>query len=111
MRSAATGSYERNGGRHLAARGIPETQLTSGGTLKPVYTRDIPNDRGQQEFAVGMEAFAAVAEGYACGNCLEYAAFRGAYLPTCPTCGAKTGAGGPEQLASEWWTSRPAIRP
>jgi len=92
-------------------RAIPNEQLTPGGTLKPIYTRDIPDERGRQTFAVGMEAFNAVCEGYACGNCLEYQAFRGSWLPACPTCGAETGSKGPEQIASEWWTERPAIRP
>lgn len=86
-----------------SARGIPRDQLTPGGSLKPIYTRDIPDEQGRQRFAVGMEAFKAVREGYACGNCLEYAAFRGSWLPKCPTCGAETGAGGPDQVCDEWW--------
>lgn len=77
------------------SRGIPDDQLTVNGTLKAIYERDITGD-----FAVGPEAFEAILQGYACANCLEYRAFKGACLPRCPTCGAGTGA---EHTIPPWW--------
>ena len=81
------------------ARGVPDSQLTVNGTIKAVYERDVVGD-----FAVGPEAFDAICSGYACGNCLEYRAFRGSWLPKCPTCGATTGSNA-EQITEPWWLS------
>lgn len=87
-------------------RGIPDDQLTVNGTLKVVYERDVPDEYGQANFAVGPEAFKAILEGYACGNCLAYRSFRGFWQPRCPTCDVPTGANR-QQITSEWWLENP----
>lgn len=84
-------------------RGIPEHELTVNGTIRADFERDIADEQGRVNFAVGPESFKAICAGYACGNCLAYKSFGGSWSPVCPTCGAATGAGGPDQLAEQWW--------